>query len=267
MNLVSSVVWRIRALQLFAQAVSPNGSWQFLGQLQAGLQRGQWRGDEVRKRLRLRHSRDLMQLGQDLIAHAERQRGIRRRPGWPINLRNGLMIAFLALRPLRLRNLVQLKLGEHLVQRQGRWWICIAARQTKGRHAIEMPFPDLLVPALELYLATARPLLQARASAHASGETRSFLWISMHGRPITERAAYGMIMRQTRIGLGTAVNPHAFRSAAATSLALESPADAQMAAPLLGHTTFAGTEKSYRLALQIETSRAYHGILEKLRGE
>ena len=207
-----------------------------------------------------------MQRGQDLIARAERQRGVGKHRRWPIDLRNGLMIALLAMRPLRLHNLVQLKLGEHLVQRQGRWWICIAAGQVKSRHAIEVPFPDLLVPALELYLATARPLLQARASTNASGETRSFLWISMHGRPMTDRAAYGMIVRQTRIGFGIPINPHAFRSAAATSLALESPADAQMAAPLLGHTTFATTEKSYRLALQIETGRAYHGILEQLRG-
>ena len=48
-NKVSSVVWRIRALQLFAQAVSPKGSWQFLGRLQAGLQRGQGRGAEAAK--------------------------------------------------------------------------------------------------------------------------------------------------------------------------------------------------------------------------
>ena len=78
-NRVSSVVWRIRALQLFAQAVSPERDWGFLGRLQAGLERGQGRGAGTDKRLRLRHSRDLMQLGQELIARAERQRGMGKR--------------------------------------------------------------------------------------------------------------------------------------------------------------------------------------------
>jgi integrase/recombinase XerD len=177
------------------------------------------------------------------------------------------MIALLAMRPLRLHNLVQLQLREHLVQRQGRWWIRIAARQVKGRRAIEVPFPDLLAPALELYLAAARPLLRARAPTGVSAETRSLLWISMHSRPLTDRAAYDMIVRQTRIGLGAQVHPHAFRHAAATSLALESPADAQMAASLLGHSSFATTEEDYRLVLQVETSRAYHGLLDRLRGK
>jgi integrase/recombinase XerD len=262
-NRVSSVEWRIRALQLFAQAVDPKGPWEFLGRLQAGLQQGLGRGVAPAREQRLRHSRDLMQRGQDLIARAERRRG---RRSWPVDLRNGLMIALLAMRPLRLHNLVQLQVGEHLVQRQGRWWIHIPAGQVKSRRAIDVPFPDPLAPALELYLTAARPLLRARAAAGAPQETRSSLWLGTHGGPMTDRATYGMVVRQTRIGLGIPVNPHAFRRAAATSLALESPADARMAAPLLGHASFATTERSYRLALQIEAGRAYHGILEQLRG-
>jgi hypothetical protein len=39
-----------------------------------------------------------------------------------------------------------------------------------------------------------------------------------------------------------------------------------MAAALLGHASFATTEKNYRLALNIEAGRMYHGILEQVRG-
>ena len=69
------------------------------------------------------------------------------------------MIAFLALRPLRLRNFTALTLGDSL-QRQGNcWWIVLAAEDTKNRRPLELPFPDPLVPALEHYLAQVRPWL------------------------------------------------------------------------------------------------------------
>ena len=65
------------------------------------------------------------------------------------------MIGLLAVRPLRLANLVQLELGRELMQRGGGWW--------QTGEPLELPFPDDLVSALESYLATWRPRLAQRA--------------------------------------------------------------------------------------------------------
>ena len=45
--------------------------------------------------------------------------------------------------------------------------------------------------------------------------------------------------------LGVRINPHLFRSSAATGLVEQSPQDWQAAAPLLGHTSFRTTQRAY----------------------
>ena len=52
------------------------------------------------------------------------------------------MIALLATRPFRLANLVQLELGQELVQRGAGWWLEIPGAATKSGELIELPFPD-----------------------------------------------------------------------------------------------------------------------------
>src|SRR4051812_3494240 len=77
--------------------------------------------------------------------------------------RDGLMIALLAARPLRLQNFVDLTLGRHLVRRGAGWWLEVPGPETKTGEPIDLPFPDDLAPALEIYLARWRRRLAAPA--------------------------------------------------------------------------------------------------------
>ena len=61
-----------------------------------------------------------------------------------------------------------------------------------------------------------------------------------------------------------ALCPHLFRDAAATTLAIADPAHVRVAAPLLGHRTFATTERHYRQARAYEAHRSYLDVLSSL---
>ena len=172
------------------------------------------------------------------------------------------MIALLAARPLRLANLAQLELGRELVRRGGGWRLELQGADTKTGEPLELPFPDELVPALEAYLATWRPRLAQPRYVAASGA----LWLTHRGTAISDIHAYNNIVAHTRKAFGQAVNPHLFRDAAATTIALDRPEQVRMAARLLGHRSFATTERFYNLARANEAAIAWHETLVKIRG-
>jgi len=212
------------------------------------------------KRPQLVGSRDLFDLGVNLMAAAE-QRNARDRA---TPYRDGLMIGLLALRPLRLANLVGLTLDHTLVLRGEEWWIEIPAVETKTKEPIEMSWAPLLVSALEAYLSYHRPLLAKRHGRWTRPVGRS-LWLSRDGSPMTRRAIYDRITKCTLKGLGRAVHPHLFRDSAATSIALEDPHHVRIASQLLGHRTFSTTEKYYNQARSLEASRTMQNYLLSLR--
>ena len=78
---------------------------------------------------------------------------------------------------------------------------------------------------------------------------------------MTEIAIYDRICKHTKEAFGAAINPHLFRDAAATTLAIEDPEHVRVAAPLLGHRTFATTEKYYQQAKSLEAHRVYVEVL------
>jgi len=97
------------------------------------------------------------------------------------------------------------------------------------------------------------------------------LWVSTDGSPMTEMAIYDRIRTHTGSAFCTAINPHLFRDAAATTLAIADPAHVRVAAPLLGHRTFVTTERHYQHAQSFEAHRTYiegsgHEVVEAKTG-
>ena len=218
--------------------------------------------DPGSKRARLRFSRELFDLGTRLMAVAESSPSTARQRA--VDYRDGLMIALLAARPLRRRNFVRLELGRHLVHDQGSWRLQVPGEETKTGRPIALPFPTALAPALERYLAVHRPVLAAlRGRWHQPAGTA--LWLSAHGSPITEMTFYDRIRQLTAAAFGAAVNPHLFRDAAATSLAIQDPAQVRIAAQILGHASFATTERYYNLARSLDAGQAWLATLDQLR--
>ena len=72
-------------------------------------------------------------------------------------VRNGLMIALLALCPVRLMNYAMLEIGQTFNQVHGRWWITLPRTSRKSRRADERPVPAILNQRINAYLEVPDP--------------------------------------------------------------------------------------------------------------
>jgi integrase len=258
-NASGTVIARLIELKVMADVMDPGRDWSWIYRMASSVRA---RHQPARpKRHRLVDTTRLFDLGIDLMAEAENQStGLRRFKAY----RDGLMIALSASRPLRLRNLTGLALGRTLVRRGDEWWVQIPAAETKTKEPIELPWPEMLAPHLQTYLADHRAGIIALRGC-GSGASGEALWLSMHGLPMTDNGIYTRIVARTREGLGRPINPHLFRDSAATSIAIGDPAHVGVASRLLGHRSGSTTERYYNQARSIEASRLMQNHLLALR--
>src|SRR6516165_4063384 len=78
-------------------------------------------------------------------------------------VRNGLMVALLALCPIRLKNFAGLEIGHTFKEIDGIWWIALPGNLTKSRRPDERRVPEWLNSAIDLYLKQSRPVLLRRS--------------------------------------------------------------------------------------------------------
>jgi integrase/recombinase XerD len=248
-NASGTVIARLIELKIMADIMAPARDWSWIYRMASSIRAGHKLARP--KRHRLVDIRRLLDLGIDLMTEAEKETTRLRRFR---TYRDGLMTALLASRPLRLRNLTGLVLERTLVRRGDGWWIQIPAAETKTKDPIELPWPDMLVPHLETYLADHRAGIVALRGS-CSGALGDALWLSMYGLPMNDNAIYIRVVARTREGLGQAINPHLFRDCAATSMAIDDPAHVGIASRLLGHRSGSTTERFYNQARSVEASR------------
>jgi integrase/recombinase XerD len=178
--------------------------------------------------------------------------------------RDGLIIALLALRPLRLRNLTDLTIGSDLLRAGKSWMIVLPPSATKTHETYEFGWPESLHESLEAYLGVHRPVLMAR-HGRWNCPVGDRLGVSTDGSPLKDMAIYLRFTRATRDAFGRSINPHLARHAAATTLAIHDPAHVRSAAPLLGHRGFATTQRYYNQAQSLEAHREYSATILALR--
>ena len=217
----------------------------------------------MRDKSNLRLSDELLDLGLSLIDQATEVQGLVA----AILHRDGLLIASLALIPLRRRNVAGLRIGRNMIDVNGAWLIALDANETKTNAPLELAWPEELAEPLVTYLAIHRPHLSSLCGRW-SKPIDGALWVSSDGSPMTEMAIYDRVRKHTQETFGVAINPHLFRDAAATTLAIADPENVRVAAPLLGHRTFATTERHNQQAKSYEAHRQYIAVLfenEKIR--
>lgn len=215
------------------------------------------------KRNRVVPIEDLVRLGQSLMASAKQVSGGDQR--LPLTqYRDGLAIAFLALRPLRIRTFGSLQLGTNLIPVNEGWKVVVQPELSKTKRYWEADFPTELIPALSHYLIQVRPELTKLRGRWYSEPGRA-LWISNDGSALKPKALGEAITRRTAETLGRAISPHLFRDCATTTLADNSPEDVRLATPLLGHTHPKATERHYNQARQIDAGRKHIDALGRIR--
>lgn len=154
-----------------------------------------------------------------------------------IAYRDGLLIATLVEAPMRRGAFSRLLIDEHMIKVGKRWCLMVPAENTKTKTEQEYELSDGLSRYMGIYLDQVR-LAFPGAAQHSN------LW-PYEGRPMTDKMIRRRVIKWTRIGLGFEVSPHRFRNAAATFISIADPENIRVAKDLLGHRSFAMTEKHY----------------------
>jgi integrase len=245
----------IHQLRRAAQLLAPTFDFSWLAEIEKDL------ALEMKPRSkfdRLVFTGRLVEAGLTLVAEAEafarsdlaRARGVR----------NGVMIALLALCPIRLKNFAALDIGQTFKEIHGRWWIALPGNKTKSRRPDERPVPAWLNRCIDVYLSQSRPvLLGSRPPTNA-------LWISSTtGRPMTTKNIGILISKITLETVGVDVSPHLFRTAAASTVAMYGGNTPHLASALLNHTDPRVTEEHYNRASSMSAAAAYASIISGFR--
>jgi integrase/recombinase XerD len=249
---------RIARLHTLIRGADPKGAFGWLAAIRRGQERLARREGPVRsKHGRLFATGKIIEAGVSLLkqAHGAQDRSFHARAK---DFRDGLMIALLAARPLRIKNFATLRLGQHLEATSSGYLIDIPGAETKTGHPIETFVPEDLCRWLSIYLEEYRPgLLCGRHSDH--------LWVHKTGHSYRPGSLSQRISKLTARILGVAISPHLFRDCAATTIATDDPEHVLIIAPLLGHTTLKTAELHYNHAQGLEANRRLQDCIKRIR--
>jgi integrase len=264
---VASGVERVRAI---AQSLAPDRNFGWLKNVTMQLRA---RARPQPKFSRMVATEELVEAGLVLMQEARGQEAGEEQAR---NYRNGLIIALLAVCPIRVGSFVALILGRSFPRIGDGWWIRLAANETKSGRPDERQVPGYLTWCVDEYLRAFRPrLLCAGRVARARGDGAAVsvddpemeagpLWISHRGRAMSLTTMQWLIAKTTLRMLGVSVNPHLFRACAATAAALHASAHPHLASALLQHTDPIVTEAHYNRASSLQASLRYQAILDEM---
>ena len=255
-NKPSTILTRIIGLERALAVLAPKADRSLLRRIVANLNADY---EPISKRERLQESAALVELGFDLMNRARAARGKRRRRHAAM-YRDGLQIALLAMRPIRLKNFSSIRIGRHLDTVGGVWWLEFPGAEMKNHEPIAVEFPAALVEALEYYLDVIRNDL---ADGRYHGDA---LWISHWWRQQNNATIYGRLCKRTQEEFGLPITPHLFRDCAATSLAVHAPDEVQIAHLILGNS-YAMMQKHYNLARGIDAVRHVNAAMDRFRSQ
>jgi integrase len=176
-------------------------------------------------------------------------------------IRNGLMIALLALCLVRVKNYAALEIGNSFKQVDDSWWVIVPRSETKTKTTFEeRRVHQCLNDAIEVYLTKSRPALMK------SGIPTNSLWISSRtGQQYTTKNLGTLISKITLQTIGVDVSPHLFRTAAATTAAMYGGDMPYLASAVLGHKDPRVTAEHYIRATSVNAAKIYAEIVREYR--
>jgi len=101
-----------------------------------------------------------------------------------VGVRNGLLIALLALHPIRVKNFAALTIADTFININGRWWLHVPSDDTKSHRVDERQVPEFITDVVSRYLTTHRPFLCRGVAEQLA------LWVSSTtGRRLTTKTS------------------------------------------------------------------------------
>ncbi len=177
--------------------------------------------------------------------------------------RDGLMIAFLAARPLRRKNMLELEIGVHLTETGDGFKVALPPESMKNHSSLEFTLPAVLVPFMRDYLTLYRPVLGAGPYGATAGnpEHVAALWLARSGAQLPSDSFADMITARILHRFKLRFLPHDFRRCAATTIAQNNPEEYMIIRVILGHATIAIAEQYYIHAKGIEAARLFQAAM------
>jgi integrase len=169
------------------------------------------------------------------------------------NYRNGLMIALLALCPIRLKNLANLTLEMNFLKIGEHWLISLSADETKENRADRRPIPHFLSGYIERYIAYYRPVF---------GYQGLEFWVGRYGKPLGYSAVERWVTETTRVTLGISISPHLVRSCAASTAYKYARGQSNLASSLLNHRDPKTTREHYDRGVNASYVRDFGKLLD-----
>lgn len=199
----------------------------------------------------------LVEAGLTLIAEAENSSTMSKLRQ-ARQVRNGLMVAMLAMHPIRLKNFAALEIGRNFLEIKGSWWIVLPGSETKEGRPDERRIDEVLERALERYLTKYRPVIAERADTSTTA-----LWLSSNdGRPMSYSGVERVVTETTRQTVGVNVSPHLFRDSGASTAAIHGGANPYLASALLHHRDARVTEAHYNRASSLSAGESLRKIVQ-----
>lgn len=204
----------------------------------------------------------LLELPTALMAVARRLRPTAPRQAASMALR-AVALQFLSRIPLRLANVVGLRLDSHLQRSDPRrgaiTHIVIPPHETKNSRAINMPVSKETDDFLQEWIRDFRPLVAAADChylfpGHGTGD-----------RPMTPQGMRDAIKTVTRENVGVKLSPHQFRHLVAHQFLEESPGDYEDVRRLLGQASLTTTVRHYSGTESAASARRLDEIINARR--
>jgi len=206
------------------------------------------------KRTAMVRADELFGLGMSLMAMAQRDGVVHDLLAY----RDGLIVALLASRPMRRKNLAEMRLDKHVTINGSAIHVAFDEYEMKGNRESELWLPESLAPAFLHYLSTVR--LRFRNS-----NQHEFVWCSTKGGRLHADGIYQVIVRRTTAAFHKPIHPHLFRDIAATSMAMDRPDQVRLAKDLLGHGSFDLTERHYLHAQSVRAGQHLGNVIRAIR--
>lgn len=173
----------------------------------------------------------------------------------------GLALAILTVAPLRMHNLIGLRLDKHIIRpggSKGPVHIVIPATEAKAGEVIEYPMPADTAELLDNYLADYRPRLCNEDCPWlfpAKGTNRK------KSQSTLSQQIVGILGKET----GIKMTPHQFRHLAAKFLLDESPGNFETVRQLLVHRSIKSTTSFYTGMPSVYAAKHYDHLLTEKR--
>lgn len=206
------------------------------------------------KTAHLQHTGDLVEYGLELMRQVEGKNAPKHSLGVRAaqKYQAGLMIAILAVAPLRIRNFQDIEIGKSLVWEQGRYILRFDPEHTKTGAESKNPLPVEFEPYLKAFCTKYRSVLMKKS---AGKSISNYFWIDRGGEKMNEATLRETIKRWTKLKFGKHLWPHLFRDAAATSIAQDDPEHVGIVTSVLSHASIATAKRHYDQSTSLKANK------------